>query len=101
MDGQNLYESRGGEGSGTQTSIDVVLEEVHGSLTVFAGRNWKLWQLQYFFSPYSQRSHSLKQNRQGFCPLRMEKLTAATLTRFSLSNSGGRTVLNIKNICFQ
>ena len=32
------------------TSIDVVLEEVHGSLTVFAGRNWELWpQLQYFF----------------------------------------------------
>ena len=30
------------------TSIDVVLEEVRGSLTVFAGRNWKLWsQLQY------------------------------------------------------
>ena len=51
-------------------------------------------------SPYSQRLHCLKQNRQGFRPLRKEKPTAAALTRLSLSHSGGRTVLDIKIIPF-
>ena len=51
-------------------------------------------------SPYSQRLHCLKQNQQGFRPLQKEKLTAAALTRLSLSHSGGRTVLDIKIIPF-
>ena len=47
-------------------------------------------------SPYSQRLHCLKQNRQGFRPLRKEKPTVAALTRLSLSHSGGqfRFVIN-------
>ena len=52
------------------------------------------------FSPYSQRLHCLKRNRQGFRPLQKEKPTAAALTRLSLSHSGGRTVLDIKIIPF-
>ena len=55
---------------------------------------------KYPSSPYSQRLHCLKQNRQGFRPLQKEKPTAAALTRLSLSHSGSRTVLDIKIIPF-